>query len=49
MTRRPKIHTLGNQNPKQNPWEMGEDRRQDFGIGLCKLALAIDRSVAKEV
>jgi hypothetical protein len=31
------------------PWELGEDRRQDFGIGLCKLALAIDRSVAKEI
>jgi len=25
MTRRPKIHTLGNQNPKQNPWEVHSD------------------------
>lgn len=30
------------------PWELGEDRRQDFGIGLCKLQLVIDNSVARD-
>ena len=29
------------------PGELGEDRRQDFGIGLCKLELVIDNSVAR--
>lgn len=36
------------------PWELGAmqaggDRRQEFGLGLCKLVLAIDNSVAREV
>ena len=30
------------------PWELGEDRRMDFGMGTCKLALVIDNSVARE-
>jgi ribosomal protein S27AE len=29
-------------------WELGEDRRMEFGLGLCKLALVIDNSVARE-
>lgn len=30
------------------PWELGEDRRMEFGLGLCKLALVIDNSVARD-
>ena len=30
------------------PWELGEDRRMEFGLGMCKLALVIDNSVARD-
>jgi hypothetical protein len=30
------------------PWELGEDRRMEFGLGMCKLTVAIDNSVAKD-
>lgn len=30
------------------PWELGEDRRMEFGLGLCKLQLVIDNSVARD-
>lgn len=35
------------------PWELGAsqaggDRRMEFGLGLCKLTLVIDNSVARD-
>jgi len=35
------------------PWELGDaqaggDRRMEFGLGLCKLRLVIDNSIAKD-
>lgn len=30
------------------PWELGEDRRMEFGLGICRLALVIDNSVARD-
>lgn len=29
-------------------WERGEDRRMEFGLGLCGLRLVIDNSVARD-
>lgn len=29
------------------PWEMGADR-QEFGIGMCRFAFAVDNNVAKD-
>jgi hypothetical protein len=37
-----------NVEPFTCPWELGEDRRMEFGLGMCSLTLAIDNSVAKD-
>lgn len=30
------------------PWEAGENRRMEFGLGTCRLELVIDNSVARD-
>lgn len=30
------------------PWELGEDRRMEFGLGMCNLRLVIENSVARD-
>ena len=52
-TRRQDIGGELNVEPFECPWELGEsqaggDRRMEFGLGLCKLVLAIDNSVARD-
>lgn len=37
-----------NVEPFKCPWELGEDRRMEFGLGMCGLVLAIDNSVARD-
>lgn len=34
--------------PWENSGQAGGDRRMEFGLGLCKLALVIDNSVARD-
>lgn len=30
------------------PWERGEDRRMEFGLGMCGLRVVIENSVARD-
>lgn len=37
-----------NVEPFMCTWELGEDRRMEFGLGLCRLVMVIDNSIAKD-
>ena len=36
-------------SPFECTWELPEGRRQEFGLGLCRWRVAIDKNIAKDV